>query len=51
MRGRKGFPYSLAVDTSDTRYQDTRVSADTIADTPIRIRYCSILRHYHRTPP
>ena len=30
---------SLAVDTSDT-----------IADTPIRIRYCSILRYYHRTP-
>ena len=43
--------HSLAVDTSDTRYQDTRVSADTIADTLIRIRYCSILRHYYRTPP
>ena len=43
--------FSLAVDTPDTRYQDTRVSADTIADTPIRIRYCSILHHCHRTPP
>ena len=43
--------HSLAVDTSDTRYQDTRVSADTIADTPIRIRYYSILHHYYGTPP
>ena len=39
-RAQESFDVSLAVDTPDT-----------IADTPIRIRYCSILRHHHGTPP
>ena len=37
-----GLAYSIAVDTPDTWYQDTRVSADTIADTPIRIYYNAV---------